>query len=302
MVKELLNYREEDLLFVDIETASNKGDISLDSKELSLFQWKMREKDTDNLLPLMEVKRLYKQKAALFPIYGQIICITLGVIRNEKATLITYSGKEKEILQRFVHTVNKSNKVLVFWNADFDLPYIRKRFVINGLQDYLNDTVGNDAMKKPWTLRGVLDLMQVWKGINWGNDGLNEVAWSLGLPLPKEDLQGSEVSDAFHSGRITDIIKYCEEDVKALINIYRVFTYQSVITDMIIKTESNSEIKDIPLINEIYERGRILKKNEKPLITLFSSFTESEKKEGIKILKSCIKGGKLEQRLIDKLL
>lgn len=244
MVKDLLNLDESKLLFTDIETVRAKEFIDEDSPEWKDFRWKMRNKDTDKLPYVEETKELYKRKAALYPIYSKIVSITVGFISNEKIILKTYSGEEKDILREFVDMV-KGNVgfTQVYWNMGFDIPTVRKRFFINRLTDYLPDASGNDSMKKPWTIKGLLDLMDVWKGISFYNDSMSEVATAMGLESPKDEFSGFEVSDKYYEGKIDEIINYNQKDVKTLINLYRVFTEKEPIYDVVVKSDEKSAKK-----------------------------------------------------------
>jgi len=245
MTTDLLKYKETDLIFMDIETAREYKEISTDHPKFHTFRLKMRDRDTDELPSEEETKELYNKKAGLYPIYSRIVCITMGFISKDKIYLKTFSGEEKDILTDTVNTLKENaGKTLVWWNQAFDLPAIRQRFILNGLTGYLPDNIGNDSMKKPWTLKGTLDLMDVWKGIRYSSDSLGEVSVALGLSNPKEgDVEGSQVSEVYHEEGDAKIIKYCERDVSALINIYRKFTYKEIIEEIIIKTGKKQKQK-----------------------------------------------------------
>lgn len=278
MVKELLNTDAKNLLFLDIETASNKKTITSSDPEYDSWAWKTREKDF--LKPEDEVIREYERRAALYSCFSRIICITVGFIKDDKIYLKTLQGEEADILKEFVTIVSESGKTLVLWNAPFDVPTIRKRFMINGLKDYLSNQSGNDSMKKPWTLAGVLDLMDVWKGISFASESMDEVALAFGLPSPKASMKGSEVSEAFYRGEIDKIVDYNQEDVKTLANLYRVFTYQTPITEVIVK----KDIARLPLIQRIFSAGEIKQEEEIKLTQFIATLNKDEVKDLEKIL------------------
>jgi len=270
MTTELTRIPEKNLLFVDIETVSSKKDINSDSPEFDMFSWKNRNKDTDELPDSETVSKIYRERAALNPIYGKIVCITVGFIHSDVIYIQTFHGEEKTIIQDFVDLCHKNtDKTLCIWNASFDLPYIRKRAMICGLDNYLSNKIGNDAMKKPWTLDGVLDLMDVWKGIWFYNDSMEEVAYGLGLSSPKEDLRGSEVSFTYYDEGVERIIKYCEQDVICLSNIYRKLTYQSPVEEVIVKTKEVE--KPLPLLKRIFSLQRATKEEIEELKDLIES-------------------------------
>lgn len=263
MTQELLKYQENNLLFVDIETARANKDFNEEHPMFEAFQWKQRNRDTDEIPDTPTTIKLYKEKAALDPVYGKVVCITVGFLHNNKLFVQTFSGDEKQLLSDFVEFCNSQDRTLCLWNAVFDLPYVRQRSFINKLGFYLKDTVGNDSMKKPWTLKGVLDLMDVWRGISFRNSSLEETALAMGLPSPKNTLRGSEVSQAYHDGRIKEIVSYCEQDVLATANLYRLFTYQEPVTEIVIKTPE--KLDNLPLLERIKKRGHITEADQKEL-------------------------------------
>ena len=275
MTNELLNKQESKLLFLDIETASLHKELDVKSEEFRLWQYKNRDRQTDKLPTTAETKKLYKTRAALNPLYGQVVAVTIGFIHNDKIILKTFKGKEKDILRNVVDLLNNNvGKEIIIWNKDFDMPFLRKRFFVNKLENYLSDAIGNDSMKKPWTLKGVVDLMEVWKGISYYNDSLDEVAVALGVESPKQNLKGSEVSEAFWKGKIDNIASYCEDDVIALINVFRVMTYKSIITEV---ERKNDEVTKVGLIDKIKNTGRYTKALEKEVLKKARSLGKEEK-------------------------
>ena len=303
MTDKLLNYKENKLVFLDIESASGEKNIDVNSDLFKAFQWKMRDKETDVLPSVEETKRLYEQKAALFAPYGQVVCVTIGIIVDGAIVLKTFSGEEKKLLKEFVYTLNSMRGFTpVAWNASFDFPYLRKRFFINGLEDYLRKDVGNDSGLKPWEV-SILDLMVEWKGISFNNEGMDEVAIAMGLSSPKDDIKGSDVSKVYHEGGIDRIIKYNQKDVITLINLFRKFTYQTELTSIIIRDEKkNTEvISKIPLMEAIMLEGTVSKKNEGKLLKLISGMSEREKEITIEILETALKTTEVDLILIDKI-
>lgn len=272
MKENLIKLDQKKLLFCDIECVSGKRSSELGTTEFELYKYKLRNKETDELPSDDFVIDHYIKRAALNPLYGKIISISIGIINGNEARLKTFKGEEKDILKDFVEFVNSNDYILIWWNQDFDLPYLRKRFVINGLADYLADKRGNDSMEKPWTLKGTLDLMQVWKGISFYNDSINEVAFSLGIKSPKSDMNGSQVSEEYYKGNIEKIYNYNRQDVLCLMQIFRKFIGQSLLT----LNEDEVKAEKIPIIKKL-GTGNITAAEEKKLNKLMESMNESEK-------------------------
>lgn len=212
------------VLIFDIETASRYKNPKKENPEhFEVFKYKRRDRETGALPTDTEALSLYKNEAALSPIYGQIVCISCGIFAPDGSLRIkTFQGEESEILKQFVKLVKEYNYKLVGYNVPFDLPYIRKRFLHHGLTDYLSANQGLDVGVKPWELtETTLDLLQVLKGVGWANESLEEACLLLNIPTPKKgDCTGPKVSEYFHSGKINEIVEYCEEDVKATAQIY----------------------------------------------------------------------------------
>lgn len=284
MVEELMKMKEDKLIFLDIETVAGSEELDVNSEEYSIWSWKMRNKETDQELDPSEVKDLYKRKAALYPAHAKICAITVGaIIKGEKILLKTYRGEEADILTEFIEDMQgNTGSTFVIWNASFDMPMIRKRFFINRLKKYLPDSLGNDSMKKPWTLKGILDLMDVWKGIAYANDSLNEVAWAMGLPSPKGEMKGSEVSREFYKGNIDGIVKYNQADVITLINLYRILTEKEPIEEVTIR----EFVPVTPVLERIYTSKEISDKDKEDLRKLILVKKPSE--EEIDIIRNMV--------------
>jgi 3'-5' exonuclease len=297
MTQDLLKFKEDKLIFLDIETVAGNEELDENSEEFGIFSWKMRNKDTDEELPVEEVKALYKRKAALYPAHAKIVCITVGFILKNTIVLKTYRGEEEDLLRDFVDTmVLNKDMTFVIWNAPFDMPMIRKRFFINKLRNYLPDDMGNDSMKKPWTLKGILDLMDVWKGIGFYNESMAEVAWAMGLPSPKEDLNGSMVTKAYYDGEEDRVVAYNQVDVKTLINIYRVLTEKEPIDEVVIREESSAT--KVNVFEQILGLGAITDSAQKILTKKAKKLDESEKDNLVEIIKGLL--GRKEKDLTEK--
>ncbi|MEM9078263.1 MAG: ribonuclease H-like domain-containing protein, partial [Bacteroidota bacterium] len=101
---------------------------------------------------------------------------------------------------------------------EFDFPYIARRMVINGLNlPYKLDLFG----KKPWEVPH-LDTMELWKFGDYKHyTSLKLLAHILGIPSPKEDMDGSMVQSVYYEENDLDrIISYCELDVVTTAQVF----------------------------------------------------------------------------------
>lgn len=221
MNQAIKNLKYENLIFFDLEMASQYKDLRENERMLEVFRYKKRDKATCELPSIEDTLELYNKEAALSPIYGRIVSASLGIIVKDKIRIISYKGTEQEIITGILDTLSKSkSRNIVGVNSNgFDLPYLRKRHNILGMGDYPEWL--NDVGKKPWELT-FIDLMTLFKGSGFITDSLDEMCMAYGVPSPKlTGVKGSEVSKAFWDGRIDDIVKYDEADVFSTINLFR---------------------------------------------------------------------------------
>jgi hypothetical protein len=75
--------------------------------------------------------------------------------------------------------------------------------------------------KKPWEV-GHLDTMELWKfGDYKSYTSLELLAAVFGIPTPKDDIEGSEVSRVYwKEGDLQRIVTYCQKDVITIVNLF----------------------------------------------------------------------------------
>ena len=190
------------------------------------------------------VESIY-ERAGIYAEFGKIVCISCGVVQgtenNRKLTLKSFSGEdEKEILSAFCDMLAKwganEPKYLCAHNGkEFDFPYICRRLVINSLPLPL---ILNIAGKKPWDVMH-LDTMEFWKfGDFKSYTSLNLLAHTLGVPTPKDDIDGSMVARVYYEEKnIPRIATYCQKDVVTIAQIFLRMIGEHLIPD------ENIEIK-----------------------------------------------------------
>jgi uncharacterized protein YprB with RNaseH-like and TPR domain len=97
---------------------------------------------------------------------------------------------------------------------EFDFPYIARRMIINRLTI---PGILDNAGKKPWEVK-LLDTMDLWKFGDYKNYASLDLLTSiLGIPTPKDDIDGSMVAGIFYKDDdLKRIVYYCEKDVLAI--------------------------------------------------------------------------------------
>lgn len=221
MNKKFRSIPVENVIFFDIETASAVKELDPKSEMFKVFQYKNRDKETEKLPTVKETQALYKKIAALSASTGIIICITLAYVKDGKIVMKSLVGDEKEIISEAYRIMTGSSRIFCSFNGQgFDHVFMRQRAVVHNIE--VHECL-NDVDIKPWSWgdMGNLDLMKLMQGTSPFRMNFDEVCMMLGVPSPKNTgIHGSQVSEAYHEGRIEEIKTYCEADVKALVNVF----------------------------------------------------------------------------------
>jgi DNA polymerase elongation subunit (family B) len=222
-------------LFLDIETVPIAPDYeALPEPFQKCWEKKMRFKIEEGALP----EELYAQLAGVPAEFAKIICISCGVVRFEeysegrrapKAYIRSFTNEnEKDILQSFFKALEKhfqpdkkyQQKFICGHNIrEFDIPFICRRTVILQLLP-LPEPLQLFG-KRPWEIKHLLDTMEFWKFGDYKTfTSLELLAHALGIPSPKNDLDGSQVAHVYWREKDLQRIKnYCEQDVKTTMQV-----------------------------------------------------------------------------------
>tara|TARA_R110000787_G_scaffold28923_4_gene78742 strand:- start:21575 stop:22288 length:714 start_codon:yes stop_codon:yes gene_type:complete len=212
----------ENVLFLDIETVPLFANFSeLDDTAKQLWEQKTNYQRKDEFTP-----EEFYDRAGIWAEFGKIVCISVGYfvfkgdVRNFRVT--SFHGEEDTILNEFKTLLethfNKANHLLCAHNGkEFDFPYIARRMIINSIDiPFKLNLFG----KKPWEVPH-LDTLELWKFGDYKTyTSLKLMTHVLGIPSPKDDIDGSEVRDVFYKENNVDrIIRYCEKDTIAVAQI-----------------------------------------------------------------------------------
>jgi len=233
-----------DILFLDIETVPVKENYD----ELSDILKKHWNKKALNIKNEKELppEELFFEKAAIYSEFAKIICIGVGFVNelpggDREMRLKTFYGHdEKKILEEFRELlINRYNdkekeKYLCAHNGkEFDFPFIARRMIVNGIEiPPILDVQG----KKPWETT-FLDTMEMWKFGDYKSFvSLELLAELLGVPTPKDDIDGSQVAKVYYKENdLERIVTYCQKDVATTINIFLRYRREDIIPNDKIK-------------------------------------------------------------------
>lgn len=214
------------ILFLDIETVpQHDGHENLPEDWKALWNLKasylIRNKENET------AQSIYS-RAGIYAEFGKIICISCGVLQGngeEKNLVIkSFSGDdEKVLLHQFCDMLNKwsaeGNKCLCAHNGkEFDFPYLCRRLIVNHIPI---PEILKLSGKKPWDVPH-LDTLELWKfGDYKSYTSLNLLAYTLGIPTPKDDIDGSRVHEVYWKEKdLTRIVTYCQKDVITVAQVY----------------------------------------------------------------------------------
>ncbi len=239
------NIRIDDLLLIDIETVPEHPLFDHLTEE-----WKMlwQEKVQRSLPENVTAPEFYSQRAGVMAEFAKVICISIGYFKKEGSLLQLrvksfYGDDEKILLEDFLSTINQmeagnkdkndnSNSGRPVapsgggggrWSfcghniREFDIPFICRRLLVNGISippylDFQN--------MKPWETN-MVDTFQYWRFGDYKNyTSLKLLAAALGVPSPKDDIDGSMVADVYWNEKnLGRIVTYCQKDVVTTANI-----------------------------------------------------------------------------------
>lgn len=212
-------YPINNILFLDIETVPQYSDYSLMPEEWKgLWDLKaaylIRNKED-------ETTHTIYPRAGIYAEFGKIVCISCGFIQGtgdqKKLILKSFAGENEPIvLAEFAAmlkkwTANEQRFLCAHNGKEFDFPYLCRRMIINNIPI---PSVLSMSGKKPWEVNH-LDTMEMWKfGDFKSYTSLNLLAHTLGIPTPKDDIDGSKVWEVYWKDKdIKRIVVYCQKDV-----------------------------------------------------------------------------------------
>ncbi|WP_425076479.1 3'-5' exonuclease [Psychroserpens sp. S379A] len=212
----------EHILFLDIETVPETETYNeLDKTKQQLWELKSQYQRREEF-----TAEEFYDRAGIWAEFGKIICISVGyfTFQGERQFRVTsFYGDEIKILKDFknlliTHFSQAKNLLCAHNGKEFDFPYIARRMIIHNIElPYKLNLFG----KKPWEVPH-LDTLELWKFGDYKTyTSLKLLTNVLGIPSPKDDIDGSEVFRVYYKDKDIDrIITYCEKDTIAVAQIF----------------------------------------------------------------------------------
>jgi hypothetical protein len=148
--------------------------------------------------------------------FGRILCIGYAVDDEPTDVLI---GDERDILVRFWELARSVSHYVGHNVMDFDLRFIYQRSIVCGVRPSVNLSFAR------YRCDPIYDTMKEWVKWSKTNVGLEHLALALGIPTPKEGIDGSQVFDFYKAGKLDEIADYCKRDVETTRAVYKRMTF-----------------------------------------------------------------------------
>ena len=220
------------MLFIDIETVSSHSSMqAMEVEHPDLYKhWPAKanliRKGKPEIMGLND-SETYEQESPLYTEFSKIVCISIGQVTFDDydtpgfKVKSFYGDDESEIVDGFFKAISAlfrkaPNMKIVGHNIKgFDMPCLLRKAVVYDLniprELHLH-------VIKPWE-SCLIDTSEIWKFGSWTGAPLGLLCTTLGIPTPKDAMEGSQVSEAYWNGRLEEIKTYCEKDVKATASV-----------------------------------------------------------------------------------
>lgn len=150
------------------------------------------------------------------------IC-TIAWAKNANEVRVRHAATladERAVIEAFFDDLDPYHQEIIVGHniAGFDLPFLRKRAIVLGIQ--LPDPTSFPRDPKPWD-KGIFDTMTAWAGAK-DRVSMDNLCGILGIP-GKDGFDGSQVAAAWLAGEHDRIAEYCADDVRRTRAIHQRF-------------------------------------------------------------------------------
>ena len=230
-----LTYKLNNILFLDIETVpENENWNQLSTEMQELFEKKTHYQRKEEF-----TAEAFYDRAGIWAEFGEIICISVGYFvdeaKHKKLRVTSFFGDdEHKLLTDFkvlldTHFTKKSTVLCAHNGKEFDFPFMARRMIVHQIE---LPTQLNLFGKKPWEVPH-LDTLELWKFGDYKHyTSLKLLTAILGVPSPKDDINGSEVAHVYYKKKdLQRIVTYCEKDTIAVAQILLRFNNETLLKE-----------------------------------------------------------------------
>ncbi len=229
----MINVPLDKILFIDIETVGIEADYpTLEKKNPKLAElfsnyesWfkKRFPEDID-----VTLDQLFQTRTALVPEFARIVTVCLGIVdqSGKFKTTVFSDENERALLIELRKTLFRCGELGYFLCGhnvkNFDIPMMAKRMIINNI---LPPKIFPTYDTKPWEIKAI-DTREIWQyGAYTSIGSLDLLCASMEIESSKQgEVTGDKVHNAYwEENKLEEISKYCEQDVKVLIEVIKKF-------------------------------------------------------------------------------
>jgi 3'-5' exonuclease len=159
------------------------------------------------------------KKLSLSAVTAKIICLCYTIEPSVSGSIEVLQGEETDIIKGFWKIVPDCNLFVGHNILDFDMRFIYQRSVIHNIKP------SRDIPFTRFRNAPIYDTMHEWS--KWGREhaSLDSLSKALGIPSPKENLDGSKVYPYYRASKLPEIIEYCKRDVESVRAVYKRLTF-----------------------------------------------------------------------------
>ncbi|WP_118974260.1 3'-5' exonuclease [Taibaiella koreensis] len=144
----------------------------------------------------------FASRAGIYAEFGKIVCVGMGYIMQQSDRRVVRlksirNDDENALLLELKQTIehfHQQNKDIIFCGhniKEFDIPYICRRMLVNGIA--LPECLDLGGLK-PWQV-GHQDTLELWRfGDHKHYTGLDLMAWLLGVPLAAPEMNKTAIA------------------------------------------------------------------------------------------------------------
>jgi predicted PolB exonuclease-like 3'-5' exonuclease len=216
-------------LAVDIETVRAEERLAPNSLFWEAWKYKQRFENPNGDTNSVKLEESWEKRAALYSEFGRIVCISVARVNlTQGEPIITvgsfYGEDEKVLIQEFYAYLDAikakyGGPILTGHSIkNFDVPYVFQRSMAHRIRPHEKMDVSG---LKPWEIDWILDTKELWQGPKTTVPSLLDLTNIFGMPSPKEDMSGQDVSDVWFAGEHDRVVAYCEKDATYQLNVLR---------------------------------------------------------------------------------
>lgn len=230
-------------IYLKVSTLPQTENLQTDSLEFELFKNKYSEareymKDAD-------VLHSYTNDSSKTPSFAKIHSMSVGMVDNDKMVVKIIKGKEKDILQTLLNTLNDerfAKTELVCFNLGFNLGMITTRMLKNGIPTVNLPVPLRHLNMKIWNMKQNKGLSEHFSGISWWKCSFEELCFTANLPLDGV-INGSDVYTYYKAGKTEELDNSDYIYLQNLINLDRISENKSVLSDSELFIHGIEEVK-----------------------------------------------------------